>query len=409
MARVGAGKWSRWGRFHPLRVLVGAAAFFVVAVLAYVVSPWVLPARILEGPMLQRTTPTAVSVVWYTSRPAECALALKVDDAERSTPAVQQGRRCHVRLTGLEPGSSYAYRISCGKRTLAEATLRTAKPLGSVFRFLVFGDSGAGSRAQYLLADQMLLAAPDFLLHTGDLIHSGGERYRFDDRFFAPYRELLKQVCFWPCLGNHDVSEPHLGAPYLEVFELPENGPAEVPPERNYWFDYASARVAVIDSNLDEATLRDAVAPWLTEVLSETGPRWRFVSLHHPPYTGGAYKPDKRIQGALVPVFEAVGVDIVFAGHDHMYQRTSPLRGGEIVKLGAGVVYVVSGAGGARLYEPLPPEQRPDYVAALNNRVHSLTRIDIDGETLRLRQIAVNGEIIDDWTMRKEVPEPGAS
>ena len=212
-------------------------------------------------------------------------------------------------------------------------------------------------------------------------------------------------MCFWPCLGNHDIAEPDLGAPYLEVFELPENGPTGSTPERSYWFDYAAARIAVIDINLDEPQLRDVVAPWLTDVMSEPGPRWKFVSLHHPPYTGGAYQPDQRVQNALVPVFEAVGVDIVFAGHDHMYQRTAPIRAGEVVEEGAGVVYVVSGAGGALIYDALPPDQRPAYVIALNDEVHSFTRVNIDGDTLRLRQIAVDGEVIDDWTLRKHSGE----
>ena len=398
-------KWLRPGRFHPLRVLFGAVVFFVVGVLAYVVSPWVLPVRILEGPMLQQVTADAVSVVWYTSRPAECAITLTTDEGEHTTPVANDGRRCRVRLTDLEPGQAYPYRISRGSRRLAEATLHTARQPGYSFSFIVFGDSGTGGRAQYLLADQMVLAVPDFLLHTGDLVYHRGQRSHFNDRFFAPYRELLKQVCFWPCLGNHDIAEPDLGAPYLEVFELPENGPAGSTPERSYWFDYAAARIAVIDSNLDEPQLRDVVAPWLTDVMSEPGPRWKFVSLHHPPYTGGAYQPDQRVQNALVPVFEAVGVDIVFAGHDHMYQRTAPIRAGEVVEEGAGVVYVVSGAGGALIYDALPPDQRPAYVIALNDEVHSFTRVNIDGDTLRLRQIAVDGEVIDDWTLRKHSGE----
>ena len=119
-------------------------------------------------------------------------------------------------------------------------------------------------------------------LHTGDLVYHRGQRSHYPDRFFAPYRELLAQVNFWPCLGNHDVAKPDLGAPYLDVFELPENGPAGLPAERSYWFDYAAARVAVIDSNVEEAALRDTVAPWLSEVMS---PPWGVFTPHKTPVT----------------------------------------------------------------------------------------------------------------------------
>jgi 3',5'-cyclic AMP phosphodiesterase CpdA len=163
----------------------------------------------------------------------------------------------------------------------------------------------------------------------------------------------------------------------------------------------------VVDSNLDEAALRDHVAPWLAEVLGEPDARWKFVVFHHPPYTGGAYQPDERIQRTLVPVFEATGVDIVFNGHDHMYERTHPIRNGEAAEDGDGVVYVVSGAGGARLYEALPIDQRPPYLAALYNETHSFTKVSISGNQLTLEQIALGGETVDQWTFQKpELSKP---
>ena len=207
---------------------------------------------------------------------------------------------------------------------------------------------------------------------------------------------------FWPCIGNHEVDEELKVEAYLEVFDLPENGPAGQPAERHYWFDYASARIAVIDSETDEAALSDHVAPWLREVFSEADTPWKFVVLHRPPYTAGAHAPCEKIQNTLVPVFESTGIDIVFSGHDHMYERMMPIRGGKPAENGDGVTYVISGAGGALLYQPLPPEQRPAYLAALHNEIHSFTSVSVvSDDELILTQIALNGEILDRWTLYK--------
>jgi 3',5'-cyclic AMP phosphodiesterase CpdA len=184
-----------------------------------------------------------------------------------------------------------------------------------------------------------------------------------------------------------------------EVFELPDNGPPGLPPDHNYWFEYASARIAVIDSNMDEDVLRDSVAPWLTEVMTAAACRWRFVAFHHPPYTGGNYACDERIQRTLVPVFEATGVDVVFNGHDHTYQRTYPLRGGQIVAPEEGVLYIVTGAGGANLYHIRQP--RPAFIAACDDQHYSFSQVTIADDTLHLRQIALGGSVLDEYVWQR--------
>lgn len=393
---------ARSGVARPRVILLWVVVLIVVALGVYAVTPWILPVRISEGPLVQMATESAVAVVWYTTRSAECAVSLSIDGEQRTFAATADGRRNRVDITGLTPGTSYPYGIHVGQRALTEnLALQTNRNDGGRYGFIVFGDSGRGSRAQYELAAEMTRAQPpaDFLLHTGDLIYSDGARKGFKSRFFAPYRTLLARINFWPCLGNHDIDEAGDAHPYCEVFELPDNGPPGLSPEHNYWFDHNTCRVAVIDSNLDETELRDKVAPWLRAAMSSTEPRWKFVSLHHPPYTGGKYEPTARVQRALVPVFEQTGVDIVFTGHDHMYQRLHPLRGGAVVASGQGVLYIVTGAGGAKLYQPKTP--RPDYVATLESERHSFTQVVVDGDALTLRQIAIDGDVIDEYTLHK--------
>jgi predicted phosphodiesterase len=98
---------------------------------------------------------------------------------------------------------------------------------------------------------------------------------------------------------------------------------------------------------------------------------------------------DARTQRVLDPVLRQLKVDLVFNGHDHHYERWKP-RGG--------VVYIVTGAGGAVLY----PRKRTDPATAVfSGRKFSFTRIDIAKNTLRGRQISIDGSVIDEWRMIK--------
>jgi hypothetical protein len=123
-------------------------------------------------------------------------------------------------------------------------------------------------------------------------------------------------------------------------------------------------------------------------------------------------------------------VDIVFAGHVHNYQRSFPLTfvptprpesartGGEVPgewKLdktfgdGAkakphGVIYIVSGAGGAGLYNPeqqIDPAGWQAFTDKFISQVHSLSVVDIEGRTLRLKQVSETGETLDSFRVSK--------
>lgn len=412
-SRTGSGR----GPWRRRRVLIGALAFMLAGWLLYFASPWILPLSIVEGPLVQQAQPTSVRIVWYTSRPAKATLELTTPGGRRSLEAERSGRRARVQVDGLSPGEEYAYRVAGEGRELGAAVVRTAKPPGRPFRFIVFGDSGRASREQFALAARMTGFDPDFLLHTGDLIYGAGQRSRYRARFFVPYREMIARVAFWPSLGNHDVARPELGAGYREVFELPENGPEGLPPEANYWFDYADARFVVLDSNGDErieergergrareANLRERIAPWIERAFADAPP-WRIAVFHHPPYTAGAYAGDDDIQRSVVPALERAGVQLVFNGHDHMYQRSHPLRGGAPAPAGRGIVYVVTGAGGAKLYKADPADPRRAWIAALDNSVHSFTLVDADTAAMRLRQVAIDGRVLDDFTLPRATAE----
>ena len=290
--------------------------------------------------------------------------------------------------------------ISAGCERFAPPAQSSASPKLPVFQakapgqrtsFVVWGDSGVGSKGQWQLAQQIEKQNPDFMLHTGDLIYPRGAAKDYDAKFFKPYAKVLARAPFYGALGNHDVMTQN-GRPFLNVFDYPKNGPAGLTPERNYWFDYGDARVVVLDSTTGENTMKNAIAPWVEATFRNVGRKWRIAVFHHPPYSSGLHGDNKRVQRFLVPALQKSKVDVVFNGHDHSYQRFVPRNG---------VLYVVSGAGGGPRYKRLKRSSAP--TAVFNNAEDSLTRVDMTAQTLSGKQITSAGKVIDVWTLTRTV------
>lgn len=377
----------------------------IIVAAAIAAAFWLRTPRITAGPMVQLVRPDGFTLVWAQKGAREPrAVLVRPDGSEvPATPRAAHGY-LQAEFTGLEPSTDCTYRIEAGtgpgREVLFEGRTRTAPQPGEPLRILAFGDSGDGSRSQYALARRMRDYSPDVILHTGDLVYPGGERSNYRRRFFVPYADLISRAPLYPVIGNHDMDTEN-GAPLREVFVLPSNGPAGVEPEHCYFVEMGDALFVGVNSCLPEDVLRDAVAPWLAEVLRNSPALWKFVCWHHAVFTGSRHEPFRPALEHLVPAVERGGADFVLNGHNHLYERTRPLRGGQIVPAAEGTVYVTTGAGGARRYAITTSR---DYIAAAYDADFSFTVIDISAGDLRLRQINLAGQVVDEWYAQKEVP-----
>ncbi|MEP0843498.1 MAG: metallophosphoesterase [Phycisphaerae bacterium] len=400
-------------RRSPRKRLALVTAIVAVATGAWIGFDCAYRPRLLTGPMVQQLEPDGFTLVWNLHPPVPAVL--EVNSESGSSPTVEL-RREHDRtlavVKGLSAGLEHGYAIRAaflGRQIdLFTGSLRTAPASGGPFRFIALGDTGDAGPDQLRIAAMLLDHDPDLVIHTGDLIYDRGQAEDYDAKFYRPYRDLLARVPFYPSLGNHDCRNSEdpaeQGRPLLDNFVLPENGPPGRPPEREYWFDFGNVRFVALDSNQETPVLRDAVAPWLDGVLASAGPRWKIVFFHHPPYTGGKHEPAGNVLEALVPVFDRHGVELVFCGHNHLYERTHPLRGGQPVGDGEGTVYITTGAGGAGLYQERVPA--PGCMAAWYDQRHSFTVVDVGPDHVRLRQINDRGEEVDSSVVTRAVKPP---
>jgi predicted phosphodiesterase len=393
------------------RIALGVVTAAMVGGLAAVVVDYATRPALIAGPMLQLVEPDGFTVVWWATHPNDGTLEVGQPGSPLRRIAARtdgESGRLVASVTGLRSPDGLEYRVVhrswIGLRhTIGAGRGRLAKRLDETLRFIAFGDSGSGKAVQYELGAAMPGIKADLVIHTGDLVYPSGRWADYGPHFFLPYEKLIKDVPFYPCLGNHDL-KTDMGKPFLSTFELPANGPAELPRGANYWFDYGPARFVALNSCDSPSTLHDVTAPWLETVLASAGSRWRFVFFHQPPYTGSNHHPDARIQAALVPVLEKTGVDVVFCGHNHLYERTKAIRAGRVVPDGQGIYYIVTGAGGAKLYAER--NNHPAYIATFtkdDENGFGFTVVDVAGDALRIRHINRLGKVVDDWAYTRRL------
>ncbi len=369
-----------------------SAFIFLLALSSAPSSP-----HLTRFPYIQRPTTTSATIVWKTDIPASSSIEYGLTAELGSEVKPAQNGTLHVaELTSLKPNETYYYRVLAeGLPLMDTRTFQTNKDeLHANFSFIVFGDSGTGNQNQLSVAAQMLRVKPDLGLITGDIVYPNGAWKDYDAKYFRPYRDMIASVCFYPAPGNHDYHTKR-GKPYLDNFFLPKDNPEGS--EKYYSFDYANAHFVSIDSNLPMHGAEETKQfDWLGKDLSSTRKTWKFVFLHHPPYSASLHGGDRDIRGRYCPVFEKYSVDIVFCGHDHNYQRT--VRINQFVPDKEGVIYVVTGGGGGRLYGV----EHREWTAFAKKTFH-FVHVKIKDATLQLSAIDSDGKTFDELALDKRL------
>jgi predicted phosphodiesterase len=363
-------------------VLAGGTLAVLVQFRGYCPADFLpIGANIEASPYVQNVTSTEATIMWRTPGEAEGIVEFG-ETAQLGSSAGGDLARLHsVRLTGLQPDTEYMYQVQSPGIEDEIETFRTAPgPEGEVTAVVV-GDTGSGDTPQERLSNVMLEIEPDLVLHTGDVVYPRGGECGYEERFYEPYNELIASAPVYPVLGNHDVLSEN-GEPYLTAFDLPAESSDT---ERFYSFDYGPLHVAALDSELyygDNSIPAEEQKAWLREDLRTTDRPWKIVVIHRPPYNSSPYHgADPRVLEDLVEIFEEGGVDVVFAGHEHAYERLNPIDG---------VQYFVTGGGGGDLRGGGTSE----LTAAAALTYHVL-RMEASPQRLLIEAIDIDGEVFD--------------
>ena len=260
--------------------------------------------------------------------------------------------------------------------------LMLPKTPGSL-RFAVMGDTGRGDSRQYDTAAEMARWHERFdfafVLMLGDNNYGTGSHDDYALRFERPYKALLDQgVEFRAALGNHDPPDQQHYAPFnmgghrYYSFEREHGVMAPIAPRRVHFFA------------LDTVTLDPAQVAWVAEQITASTADWKIAFFHHPIYTSGRYQRAARLlRMTLEPIFVNAGLDVAFAGHEHVYERIVPQHG---------IQYFTSGAGGA--LRPHDLGETTITAAGYDADTHFLL-IEIAGDTLHFQAVSRTGATVD--------------
>ncbi len=353
--------------------------------------------QIIRGPYLQSISPTSGIICWRTDVPSSSQVSygenLSAQKQKVNLPDLVTEHR--VTIHHLSPNKKYYYSIGDGK-TMSKPSearyLKTVPALGSKqqVRIWALGDFGSGSANQKAVLQSIvaftLKKRPDAWIWLGDNAYSNGKEEEYQARVFDVYQQdFFQNTALYPAPGNHDYAGKHDPAlpPYFKIFSMPVNGEVGGLPSgaaSYYSVNVGQVHLVSIDTELTEPSgnqLMDGKGlqfEWLERDLKANKLPWVIVYFHKPPYSKGSHDSDnesdmKRMRENVNPLFEKYRVDVVLAGHSHVYERTHPMRGHYGVnatfdpqkhvvakekssnhyvvgKDGQGVIYLVNGSGG---------------------------------------------------------------
>jgi hypothetical protein len=346
-----------------------------------------------------------------------------------------------VPITGLQYDTDYEYRVVHSRGGAEVATYQdafhTRLPVGDQkgFTFAAYGDSAELSTIANFRSVQDRINQIDaaegvaFSLLLGDNVYPQGLHDQFDTRLDPSIDPELTQYVAshvdYYAMGNHDKIYGGDGQASRDNYSVPHNGPASgETPEENYSFDYGDVHLATFDSNSYwDAVRLDVQLDWLVADMTASDAQWKIVFVHHP-VAGSPDKPEQpgdNYYQQVVSRLRSAGVDLFMAGHSHLYHWTYPLlgeEGGEATFVldtdkdylkGAGLVQIVSGAGGRSLRNGTFT-QFPFNAAGFSRDTdpvveYGFARVDVTPEQLTVSYIAADdGAVIDSFTIT--APEP---
>jgi hypothetical protein len=391
-------------------------------------------------------------------------------------PASKQYRAV---VTGLMHDEHFIYRIFKDGVLVFESEAQAAADADRPYRFVAVGDIGEGRPGQKKIAYQIWKNKPEFVAVPGDIAYKRGRVSEYLEKFFPIMNHdqaspetgapLLRSIPFMSCGGNHDFGRPDLtDVPdfdrfpdlfgYFIFWSQPLNGPqvgahgnsfqkliggnerqkafleaaaGRYPLMANFSFDYGNAHWLVLDANPYMDWTDKELQDWVERDLKSTTKTWKFVMYHQPAFTSHSRHRKEQRMRLVHDIFERNGVDIVFMGHAHWYERMYPLsfkmanpaiKSGEVNPIGdvdgefvldkdfdgttnkkpKGIIYLITGGGGAKLQQvDLPPSGWMPFTHKLVFDRHSFSVIDVADRMLTLRQIDEDGVEIDAFTIAK--------
>jgi predicted phosphodiesterase len=295
-----------------------------------------------------------------------------------------------LRVSGLAPGRRYRYEVSGPGLAPVGGGFNAMPDTFAPFRFVLYGDTRGGHAAHAAVMRAIAREGADFLVHTGDLVGDGRVEAQWQ-RFFDIEREALRNAAWVPVVGNHELqgmSQVGL-ANFRRYVHSEEDSPR---PELDYTLHYGNVHLVL--ANAFDNWTAPPMRAWLEDQLAQVRDDpddFVLVVLHWGMHSSGNHGENRALRAAgIADLFRRHRVDLVVAGHDHIYERGEE----------HGLRYLVTGGSGASLYD-LTTRRPYTQVFA---RQHHYVRVDVTREELSVTALRPDGSVLDRFVVR----HPGA-
>ena len=306
------------------------------------------------------------------------------------------GNKFEVALTGLTAASHYEYRVRVGASTFATGSFDTAKVGPSSFTFVALGDTRQGNNADHqrvrdcVIGDSGAYGPYAFLLNTGDLQDANNQTtwqnfFEIESVNATSTPGLgaiyLNVIPFFPSIGNHDFTQIW----YPDFFAPPTFNSGT---EDYYSFDYGGMHVLALNANVAAGSTDPQTQFVESDLLAQKNlgyPGPIVVFFHQAGVSSSNHGNDNAVKNNWFPIFQEYGVDLVFQGHDHVYERFSTING---------VNYVTTGGGGAELYDITPSAW-----TAVGIKTWNYVIVDVNGQNLSVTAKNDSCSVIDTFSV----------
>ena len=314
-------------------------------------------------------------------------------------------------LDNLTAGNSYQYRITAGDAATDWQPLYTPT-VDENYKMLIFPDSQSSDYADWKqLAHLAWARNTDAELFTcmGDLVDNGEDRLQWTE-FFVGVKEMQRSIPMVPLMGNHETYnldwKVRLPEAYLHYFKTPRNGSKEF--ERYYYsFDYGDAHYIVLCTQQKEiGEFKDGLVEeqlaWIRRDLKAHRKRWNIVFMHkdvlqyringRPERTEGIDEDNGRV---WMPVFDELGIDIVFTAHLHTYRNRGHIYGFEKTPDAKGPLYILTGVAGNVRYPNLWIDHAFDEVTLPQPETDNYLTMDVSRDAIEIACFLTDGTEMD--------------
>ena len=310
------------------------------------------------GPWVTGVTESEMTVVWISTDRAMGWVEIAPDDgasfyAEERPRYYEDflGRHLvskvhHVRITGLEAGTVYRYRIYqqgiddsghipvLGTVTASDVysrepyRIRTLDKSRGECRFLVVNDIHARDSVLHAHVKDARKSGADFVVFNGDMSNLMGSIPELEEAYLnRAVKDFATDMPLFFVRGNHETRGP--GAmEFLNLYPTPTGQPY-------YMFRQGPAAFVVLDSGEDKPdsdieyggtaaydAYREREAEWLRAAVASEEFRSapvKIALLHVPPEKGLGWHGSNELKRLLIPVLNGAGVDVMLSGHLHVH------------------------------------------------------------------------------------------